>query len=73
MEIQVIKGFNARKPKFADGKDAGFTPLLPGRYSGEINANGELSLTKSNGDEALLSVQMREEKIAGGFMVVTTP
>jgi hypothetical protein len=72
VEIHVIKGFNARKPKFADGKDAGFTPLLPGHYSGEINADGDLCLSKSNGDVALISVQMREEKIAGGFMVVTT-
>ncbi len=73
MEIHVIKGFNARKPKFADGKDAGFTPLLPGHYSGEINADGDLCLSRSNGDVALISVQMREEKIAGGFMVVTSP
>ena len=73
MEIQVIKGFNARKPKFADGKDAGFTPLLPGNYSGEINADGDLSLGKPNGEIALLSAQMRLEKIEGGFMVMIAP
>ena len=72
MEIQVIKGFNARKPKFADGKDAGFTPLLPGHYSGEINTEGDLDLTKANGETALITVQMRQEKIEGGFMVVIT-
>ena len=70
MEIQVIKGFNARKPKFADGKDAGFTPLLPGNYSGELNADGDLDLTKANGETALITVQMRQEKVEGGFMVV---
>jgi hypothetical protein len=70
VEIQVIKGFNARKPKLADGTDAGFTPLLPGSYRGEINADGDLSLRKSNGDVALLSVHKRQEKIDGGFMVV---
>ena len=69
MDIQVIKGFNARRPRLADGTYAGFTPLLPGTYSGEIDGEGDLILQKANGEAAFIPPEHRQQKIEGGDLV----
>ena len=70
MDIQVIKGFNARRPRLADGTYSGFTPLLPGTYCAEFDQEGDLILHKANGEAAFIPPEHRQEKIEGGYLVL---
>lgn len=62
MNIQVLKGFNARK-KLSDGTDGGFSPLLIGTYTAKPTEDGDLAIEKSDGTLVYLSPTKLEEHI----------
>jgi hypothetical protein len=62
MNIQVLKGFNARK-KLSDGTDGGFAPLLVGTYTAKPTGDGDLAIEKGDGAIVYLSLTKLEEHI----------
>jgi hypothetical protein len=62
MNIQVLKGFNARK-RLSDGTDGGFAPLPVGAYTAKPTEDGFLAIEKSDGSLVYLSLSKLEEHI----------
>lgn len=69
MNIQVLKGFNARK-RLSDGTDGGFAPLAVGTYTAKPTEDGYLAIKKSDGSLVYLSLSKLEEHINGGDLLL---
>lgn len=63
MNIQVLKGFNARK-RLSDGTDGGFAPLAIGFYTAKPTEGGHLAIEKSDGSHVYIALSTLEERIA---------
>jgi hypothetical protein len=63
MNIQVLKGFNARK-RLRDGTDGGFAPLPVGTYIAKPTEDGHMAIEKSDGAFVYLSLSKLEEHIS---------
>lgn len=69
MNIQVLKGFNARK-RLSDGTDGGFAPLPVGTYTAKPTEDGCLAIEKSDGNLVYLSLSKLEEHIDNKDLVL---
>lgn len=69
MNIQVLKGFNARK-RLSDGTDGGFAPLAVGTYTAKPTEDGYLAIEKSDGNLVYLSLSKLEEHIDNKDLVL---
>jgi hypothetical protein len=69
MNIQVLKGFNARK-RLSNGTDGGFAPLAIGKYTAKPTEDGHLVIEKSDGNLVYLSLSKLEEHINGGDLLL---
>lgn len=69
MNIQVLKGFNARK-RLSDGTDGGFAPLPVGIYTARATEDDHLTIEKSDGSLVYLSLSKLEEHIDNKDLVL---